>query len=889
MENLNNDRPDPDELVKAILEDENKKNIGRLYLFLGMAPGVGKTYAMLQAAKEALKDGVDVVIGVVETHGRHDTEELIKEIPIIPKRQIAYRNIDLYEMDLDAILKRKPKIVLVDELAHTNVPGSRHNKRYQDVFEILNEGIDVFSTLNIQHLESRKEIVEKISNISIYETIPDNILDKAFQIRLIDLSVTDLLKRLKEGKVYLGEHKYLAASNFFQKENLTALREISLRVVADKVDNDLKNLTQFKTIKAQWSVSEKLLVIIDETKRSEYLIRLTRKLAYSLDAPWIALYLNTGRSLNEEEKNNLIKNLEFAKSLGAETIEMVSLNKAETIVQFAQKKNITQIILDPSFKSNPFQLIIGGSLYKDLIKITDNISILLAPKMGHKKNYFNQFLSYFSLRSSFFSYIKSLLFIFCLTLFNHLLLPFWGYRSAGFIFLLGIMVAGIFLPLGPMLFFSLLSILLWDYYFIQPLNTFIVANTEDLFMGISFVFSAFCIGIMTNRMKRREKLLFKQEYKNRILYEISWALSKSTNKNEMISVVIEKLSKNLPGNCDIAIKKDSNLLRDYQYIKFESIEKEMAVANWSLKNNKAAGWSTDTLSLAQALHIPINGSKNSIGVLAFKPDKKAKLEPQDLDLLLITAEQIGQSLEREILIERAHQIAKLKEIEKQQNAILKFIIDELRSLLITFENSLKSLTDPLLNEQKKRKTSDIGFWALEKFSFVIENLSIMSRIIAGIYPLNKGEILIEDLITLAKNKISRSIGDQKINIRISKDIPKVLVDISLVVHSLSNILLNAVTYNPKNMPIEIDVCKIENEIVIKISDNGPGIAQKYLNQIFDRFYRIPGSLGKGVGLGLAIAKGVIKAHGGKINAQNKPDETGAIFTLTIPLSPADNL
>ncbi len=870
-------RPDPDALLASLQKKQKKKRGGKLYLFLGMAPGVGKTYAMLLAAHEAKRSGIDIVVGVAETHGRQETKDLLAGLDIVPKIVLEYREILLEEFDLDAVLARKPKLVLIDELAHSNVPGSRHTKRWQDVFEILDAGIDVFSTLNIQHLESRKESVERVAGIIVRETVPDSVLDRAHQIRLIDLSPSDLLQRLKEGKVYLGEKAEAALSHFFKEDKLTALREIALRLVAEKVDMELQGFAAQREAGAQFPVVDRLIVPISSRFSAEQLIRATRRLAFNLEASWIALYVDTGRILSETEAKIVTKNLELARSLGAETMAITDTNWAEAIIRVARQKSVTQIVIARP-QSKWFKgLSENALLLRQLLKSHVNVTIIGAETRLEEK-IFSKIFSYLKIKSSSSSYIKAMGVMLLLSLLNAVLAPFIAYRAVGFIFLIGTLVLGLFVPLGPILLSATFTAFAWDFFFIPPVGSFLIQETEDVFMLFSYMIAAVTIAILSWRLQRQQEVLASREARFYMLYKTVRDIVTLANKEAMIHAVLDRLQEFLSGACDVSLARKDGSLKDFskQRLQLVKIEREMAVAKWAMDNHKPAGWSTETLSAAEALYIPLIGTSEKVGVLAFQPKKRSSLPPQDADLLFAVARQLAISLEREIFRERALETGRLQETEKMHRAILNLITEELRTTLSTIVQSAKILGE-------KDQAATLLLDAAEKLQFSVDNLLTMSRLITGVFPLNKEAILVTDLLALAQAYIKRSLMGHQVKVNLVGEVSSVFIDISLCKQVLANVLANAAEYSPQGSSIEIEIFPKGSEIQIVVRDQGPGIKEEEMGRIFDKFYRAPGTKGGGVGLGLSVAKGILKVHGGKIAVSNQPDG-GAAFSLWLPIT-----
>lgn len=852
-------RPDPDFILENLKKRERKKRGGKLYIFLGMAPGVGKTYAMILAAHEAKKSGIDIIAGVVESHGRAETQNLLHGLEVIPKKNIEYRDLKMQELDLDAILKRKPKLVLIDELAHTNVPGSRHTKRWQDVYEILDAGIDVFTTLNVQHLESRKETVEQIANISVRETVPDSVLDRAYQIRLIDLSPQDLLRRLKEGKVYLGDKAQHAAENFFKEDRLTALREISLRLMAEKVDYDLQNYAADRSSDDSWAISERLMVLVGPTSASEALIRATRKLAFNLEASWVAVYIDNGEHTNDEQQKIIAKNLNLARSLGAEVTTLTDTNIAASLTRLALQKNVTLLIIGRKTKALLEQLVKQCPL--DIHIIAEPFLPSSAVKIALKE--------YIRPQSGFSSYLKTSIFIFLLALINWVLVSYIGYQTVGFVFLLGNLLAGLFLSLGPMLLLASVTAVIWDVWFIPEIGTFKIQSPEDFFMVMTYFVVAVGTGILTMRSQKHQAILASREARSQLLYEISHEIATNAHKDSRIAVVSKKLGNFLKARCEVILtRKDGSL-------KAAKSDKEEAVAQWVLTNEKPAGWSTDTLAGAEFLYLPLK-SVEKIGVLVFDPQGATKLSAADLDLLLTVTHLLAISLEKELFRERALETERLIDLDKMHRTILNLISDEIREplqIIIPGVNLLahsdKILSDKILD-------------AIEELKFTVDNLLTMSRITIGIFPLQKNIINAKLLIINAEENISRALRNHKIIIYGEASNIELVVDINLLQRALANILLNAALNSPCESPIEVTINQNTKSVIITISDHGTGLAEEELSRIFEKFYQVSGKHHQGLGLGLAVAKGIIKAHGGKITASSQ-ENAGLSVSVTLPL------
>lgn len=831
-------RADPDVLLSAIAK-KTKRRGGRLFLFIGMAPGVGKTYAMLAAARDAKRNDSDIVVGVVETHGRKETEILLEGLEIIPKKELLHRGISFYEMDIDRILERKPHIVLVDELAHTNIPGSRHAKRWQDVLELLDAGIDVFSTLNVQHLESRKDAVEAIAKIAIFETVPDSVLDRAYQIRLIDLSVPELLRRLKEGKVYLGDKAELAAANFFKEEKLTALREIALRLVAERVDAELQTFVAEREVGTFWPAMDRLMVAIGYS-HSEKVIRATRRMAYNLDAPWVAVHISTTDLISDQKKATLMKNLELARNLGAEIITVTDTNVVDALIRIARQRDVTQIVMGRPTK-NWFKVVFGqGSLFDQLTK---KCSIDICVVGDRDKKGPRELFSFAGLkmRSTALSFAKAFLFTAALTGLNSLLALLVGYRAVGFIFLLGMLILGLFVPLGALIFAAFITMAAWNFFFIPPIGTFHISYPDDIYLCISYLAVALATGILTRRNRYQQNILVSREKRAETIALMTQAVCREKTLKAIIDSVTNKVADFLNGACDVALVKKDRSLSSFakQNLKFTNITREMAVAKWVADNNKAAGKFTETLTSADALYIPIKGTFDMVGVLAYQPQKPQKLSIEDIDFLFTAARQLAVSLERENFRKRALDAERLSESERLHQILLNLLIANV----------------------KTRISKD------DQLTFIMDNYLVMSRLLMGMFPLKKEPCDLAQLFGLARSKVGFELSNRIININTDANLPSLKLERDLIIQALANILLNAAQHSLKDQEIDVDIRHNDREVLLAVKDRGMGVDEQDLGRIFEKFHR--GANSQGAGLGLAIVKGIIKAHGGKIAASNR--------------------
>ncbi|MDD5765918.1 MAG: DUF4118 domain-containing protein [Candidatus Marinimicrobia bacterium] len=640
-------RPDPDELLASIQKREMREQQGKLKIFFGMAAGVGKTYSMLQAARQASSEGVDVVIGFVETHGRAETEALLEGLQIIPRVKMEYRGTFLEEMDLDAILARKPKKVLVDELAHTNVPGSRHTKRYQDVLELLDEGIDVYTTINVQHLESRADAVQQITGVVMRETVPDSIFDRADQIELIDITPDELLKRLAEGKVYVSDKAQLAAQKFFRRGNLDALREMSLRLTAQHVDQQLRDYMQINQISMPWKSGERLLVAVGPSPMSAQLVRWTRHLASAQQSPWIAVSVELPhRPLLQKEKDRQEKNLELARELGAKIITTTDTDIVAGIVRVARQHNVAQIVVGKTLDSPVRKFFRGESFITRLIRESGNIDINLVA--SDKMQTIKQQQLHLTFTSTLRQYIYSLLAIIALAGICLTILPLIGYQMIGLIFLFAILLLALFIGRGPVLFSAAFSALLWNYIFIPPKFTFVIGKPHDTLMLLLFFVTASILGNLTARIRSQQIALQRREEQAIALYTLAREIANAANLDEIMVTAVKQLSNVFSAKIAILFPDQAShsFLTPYPASTLTLNEKDRSVAAWVLDLRKPAGRFTDTLPMAEAYFIPLLTPSQAVGVIGVRTHRAEPLPIEQKALLETFASQIASAIER---------------------------------------------------------------------------------------------------------------------------------------------------------------------------------------------------------------------------------------------------
>jgi len=885
MEDQNEIRPDPDNLLKLINDKEKKKRTGKLKIFFGMCAGVGKTYAMLEAANKAKTEGINVIIGLIETHKRSDTEELTIGLEKVPLKEIEYRNVKFYEMDIDAIIRMKPELVLVDELAHTNIEGSRHTKRYQDIFELLDNGINVFTTLNVQHLESRIETVKQITGAVVRETIPDSVFDRADEIELIDITPEELIKRLAEGKVYTREKSKQAVQNFFRKGNLTALREMALRLTAERVDWQLRDYISEKKITGTWKSRQRLLVAIGPSPYSAELIRWTRRLAYSMEAPWTAVYVETEQSVSEKNKDQLISNFTLARELGAEVITTSDNNIARGLIRIAKDKNITQIIIGKPRKFDFFSMLFGNNLVKELLKISGDIDINIAGGIKRKPRF--DLLHTFNFYSKPSKYLLSALIVFVVAISNYLVYEDIGYQTVALLFLLTIALLPLFnFGPGPILLAAFLSAATWDYFFIPPQFTLHIGRIEDVVMLIMYFLLALVTGVLSARIRTQEKFVRQREKKTNALYILTRELSEANDIDAITEISVKNIKNVFSTDVLVIYSSPKGALSalSHSASTFPINENEWNYAEWVFNNSQKAGRFTNTLPLADATYYPLIGKEKVLGIIGIKPLDNQRMSFDQQDLFNNFIIQIAVALERELLNEKAKETFLLTESEKLYKTLFNSISHELKTPLTAIISASSSIIETDTQTGSGFITSltrEIGV-AAKRLNTLVENLLDMARLESGIMKLKADWYDIKDLFQNIQVKLKEDLSVHKLKTAYRNEIKLFKFDFVLLEQAFINIIRNCIQYSPAESIILIEVYSEEDICIIEISDNGPGFPDNALQKVFDKFYRVPGTKTGGTGLGLSIAKGFIDAHNGLIEVNNK-NTGGAVFTIKIPM------
>jgi len=877
-------RPNPDEMLQRVQAEEVGHTQGRLRLFLGYAAGVGKTYAMLEAARQRQREGVDVVAAHVETHGRAETESLLQGLETIPPRRVEYRGLQLAEIDVDAVLARRPQLALVDELAHSNAPGSRHTKRYQDVEELLAAGIDVYTTLNIQHLESLRDVVAQITGITMRETVPDSVLDRANELELIDLSPDELLQRLKDGKVYLAVQAERAIQQFFRRGNLTALREIAMRRAAERVDDQMRIYMRENAIPGPWPASERLLVCIGADPLSEKLVRTGKRLADNLHAEWFALYVQTSEHdrLSAAQRDGVTGALRLAEELGARTRIKPGASVPETIMDYARKHNVTKIVVGKLLRSH-WQELLRRSVADQLIHASGLVDIYVIsdsapgrePPEPSPRGY-RQWVPY----------LWSIALVALATLVSSPLRSFVSPVNLVMVYLVSVMLAAIYWGRGPSILASILSVLVFDFFFVPPSLTLAISDAEYLLTFLGLFLVGLVISHFAARASHEARMAREREETTARLYAFSRELTGALTLQDLTRIIVSHVSENFQRDVMLLLPDGNQLVCHACSPQAALEENELAVAAWAFKHGQPAGRSTDTLPAARVRYLPLKTPRGVIGVLGVEPPTTSgHLSPEQLEQIETWAGQAALAIERVQLAEQARQVEARQAAEQLQTALLNSISHDLRTPLATIIGVLSALNDPEspLDEETRRSLGESAAQEAERLNRLVGNLLDMTRLEASAVRLRLESCEVAEVVGAALEQLAGSLERQRVQIDLPHDLPLAPMDFVLIQQVLVNLLDNAVKYSPPESPIEISVRFVGQEIRIEVADRGVGIPPDDLARVFDKFFRVqrPGSVA-GSGLGLTICKGIIEAHGGRIWAQNRPDG-GALFTFTLPL------
>jgi two-component system sensor histidine kinase KdpD len=887
---MKNKRPDPDLLLTHIQRDEAQEKRGKLKIFLGYAAGVGKSYAMLEAAQQRRAEGGDVVVGYVETHGRAETDALLEGLELIPRRQVAYRGVTLMEMDTDAILKRQPQIVLVDELAHTNIAGSRHTHRYQDVLELLNSGIDVYTTMNIQHLESLNDVVHQVTDVTVQETVPDHILDGAYEIELIDLPIDELLARLEAGKVYIPAQAERALRKFFRPGNLTALREIALRRAAERVDEQMRAYMQTHAIPGPWAAGERLLVCVSPSPLSERLVRTTRRLARRLDAEWIAAYVEIPghANLSEADADQLAQTLQLAEELGAQTVRLNGQSVAETIVNYALSRNVTKIVAGKPLRPR-WRDWWQGSIIDQILHASQDMDVYVISGKAEQALASQNRPSGSRRPVQWRPYLLGAGLVLLVTLLGLPLRPYINPTNLVMLYLAVVMVTAVWLGRRPAIIASLLSVLAFDIIFVPPYYTLVVADAEYLLTFVGLLAVGLVISALAARAQEQAMAARRRQAQTATLYELSRGLAAVSNPADIAQTSVNHVQPafNSPAAIFLPDAAGERLSMQAGTPDFYPEPEGNAVADWVFRHSQPAGRHTDTLTGVKGYYLPLQASGQVLGVMAivFPEDSKAILSGEQRRFLDSFTSQVAVALEKVHLAEQARHAKLLEETEKLQTTLLNAISHDLRTPLATITGALSSLLDDadLLSEAARRDLAQTAWEEALRLNRLVGNLLDMTRLESGAMKVVCRPCDVQDFVGATLAQMPNRIKGRIIKRHIPDGLPPVAIDFALMMQAMINLVDNALKYTPQSKPIDIEARQEAEEVILAVKDRGPGLPESDLDQVFKKFFRVNVGGISGTGLGLSIARGIVEAHHGRIWVQNRPGG-GAIFSIALPVA-----
>jgi two-component system, OmpR family, sensor histidine kinase KdpD len=882
------ERPDPDALLARVHAEEARQQRGRLKVFFGAAAGVGKTYAMLEAAHEQQAAGVSVLVGWVDTHGRQETQALLEGLEVLPRRQVSYRGTTVPEFDLDATLQRRPQLVLVDELAHTNAPDARHPKRWQDVEELLQAGIDVYTTVNVQHLESLNDVVAQITDVVVRETVPDSFLEKADELELIDLPPDELLQRLREGKVYIPQQTDAALRNFFRKGNLIALRELALRRTADRVDAQMQEYMRAHAIAHTWPAAERILVCISPSPLAERLVRAARRMAVGLRAEWIAAYVETPAAirLNDTANERVMRTLRLAEQLGAETVTLSGQSVSEAVLTYAHTRNVTKVIAGKPTHPR-WRDVVFGSVLDDLVRNSGEIDVYVIS--GEEAEGSTSPAVTLQRTSPWSAYAKAVGVVGLCSVAARLVFPSLAEANLIMIYLIGIVFIAMRYGRGPSILASVLSVVAFDVFFVVPYLSLAVADTEYLITFVVMLAVALVISTLTVRMQRQAQAAREREQHTAALYAMSRDLARTRGVADLLAAAAQHVAGGFGSQVAILMPDSSGQLAIQASVSqnFELSPDERGVAQWAYEHGQSAGAGTDTLPGADGIYTPLVAARGVLGVLGVQPSSPRQLAaPEQLHLLETFASQTALAVERAQLAEEAERTRLQIETERLRSSLLSSVSHDLRTPLAAIVGATSTLADDdeQLDPVTRSELAQTAYEEATRLNRLVGNLLDMTRLESGTVEVRKDWQSLEEVIGAALARVDVLLGERRVTTRLDPDLPLIPLDGVLIEQVFVNLLENAAKYTPPDSPIELAAWPDEASVIVEVADRGQGIAAEDETRVFDKFYR--GKTGRtrvGVGLGLAICQAIVAAHGGRIWVESRAGG-GASFRFTLPIA-----
>ncbi|ABK09036.1 DUF4118 domain-containing protein [Burkholderia orbicola] len=915
-------RPDPDQLLDKLQRDEEKQRRGQLKIFFGASAGVGKTYAMLQAARQRVQEGVDVVVGIVETHGRAETAALLDGLDVLPPARIDYRGRTLAEFDLDGALARAPQLILVDELAHSNVQGARHLKRWQDVYELLDAGIDVYTTVNVQHLESLNDVVGAITGIRVWETVPDRVFDAADEVTLVDLPAEELLERMRDGKVYLAQQAERAVRNFFRKGNLIALRELALRRTADRVDAQMREYRADRSIQRIWQARERLLVCVGPGPEAPTLVRAAARLAASLKADWIAVYVETPRlqRLPDARRQRTLDALKLAAELGAETATLAGADAVAALIGYAKVRNVSKLVAGGSPKvglvrrfARPFGEQLAeraGDVDLMLIRASASDEARAAPLDARARDWRDAFAQFGTHRSPPRHYAYAGAICAAITVVASVVSGRLDLTNLVMLYLLGVVFSAVRLGRGPGVLQSFLSVAAFDFFFVPPRMSFSVSDTQYLLTFFGMLLTSLVISHLTSTLTRQASVAQRRERRTGAIYAMARELGAALTTEQIVEIGSRHVGEVFRARVAFLLPDSADQVRQKieepdAAVTLTGAELDSDVGQWVYDQQKPAGRGTDTLPATAALYLPLKAPMRTRGVLAVASREPRELEvPEQQRMLDAFAAQIALALERVHYVEIARDALVNMESERLRNSLLSAISHDLRTPLTTIVGFSSMLANgraaaqagdaaaaARLAQREGELVDAIHDEAL-RMTGIVTNLLDMARLQAGSLQLKRQWSLLEETVGAALAACRRVLARHPARVALPADLPLLQMDAVLMERLFTNLFENAAKYTPPDTSLDIGAERVTEDgqpfVRVHVDDHGPGLPAGMETRIFDKFTRgEKESATPGIGLGLAICRAIVEAHGGKIGALNRtaPDGhvTGARFWFTLPV------
>ena len=875
-------RADPDSILKRVNEAEMLRRRAKLKIFFGFAPGVGKTYAMLEAAQRLHALGTDVVIGCVETHARPETDALAAGLSVLPRRELDYRGVTLREFDLEAALVRKPEILLLDELAHTNAPGVRHQKRWQDALDLLDAGIEVHATLNVQHVESLNDVIAQITTVRVRETVPDAVLERADEIELIDLPAEELLTRLREGKVYVPEQAKAALANFFRRGNLLALREIALRRTADLVDVDVRAYREEHGIGAPWPAGERIVVGVGPSPSSARLVRAARRMADGLRAPWTAVWVEGANPYGPADRERLEDHLRLTESLGGEVVRLSGASTAESILRYAQRHNVTRLIVGKPTHARIRDLW-RGSLVEQLVRGSGGIDVHVIS--GDARALPRQDEDEPERRSAWPDYVLAAELVAVATAIAGIADNFLALPDIVMVYLAAISLAAIRVGRGPSVFAAALSVAAYDFFFVPPKLTFAVSSSRHV---LTFAMM-FAVGLLLSELTRRVRVQAREarhrEANTAALYALARDLGSATNASAVARAIAKRAADAFDGSVTVLLADhDGGLVEAARAGEAVLDARDLSVARWAQAHGRLAGLGSETLPGARAACVPFTAEGRVLGVMTYVPRIAGRAPgAEQRHLLDALARQGALALERVGLAADAEAAELRARTEAMRSSLLSAVSHDLRTPLAAITGAASALTGgaPGLDAAHRDELAETIFEESARLERLVGNLLDMTRLASGALTVRREWIPVEELVGGVLTRLEAALAEREVVTTVAPGLPLLSVDPVLFEQVLVNLVDNAIKHTPASSPIEIGAHVLPRGVAIEVADRGPGVPVGSEERIFEKFHRGSTAHSQGVGLGLAICRGIVEAHGGTIQATMR-DGGGAVFTIALP-------